>query len=51
MNKEQVEQLLDISAEHSVKVPEYIIREWEKLSTQEFAEILEAMLQQIKING
>ena len=50
MNREQIQQLLDISAKHGVEVPEHIIKEWEKLTPEQFLKILEAVLQQTK-NG
>lgn len=44
MNKQQIQRLLDIPAEHGVEVPEHIIKEWEKLTPEQFSKILELAL-------
>lgn len=46
MNREQIQQLLDISAKHGVEVPEHIIKECEKITFEQFSKTLEVMLQQ-----
>lgn len=43
MNKEQIQQLLNISKQHDVEVPEKIVKEWEELTPKQFLDILKAV--------